>query len=142
MISLLVLFGSAFLAATILPFYSEVVLFALLRQGGDPLLLVAVASLGNTLGAVVNWIMGRFLLHFQNRRWFYFKAEQISKAQAWFRRYGFWSLLLAWLPIGGDALTFIAGIMKVPMWLFLLLVGSGKALRYLFIVFFNNQLPW
>lgn len=142
MTSLLVLFGSAFLAATILPFYSEVVLFALLRQGGDPVLLVAVASLGNTLGAVVNWLMGRYLLHFRNRRWFYFKESQIIKAQNWYRRYGFWSLLLAWLPVGGDALTFIAGIMKVPMWLFLVLVGSGKTLRYISIVFFNNQLPW
>ena len=142
MTSLLVLFGSAFLAATILPFYSEVVLFALLRQGGNPLLLVAFASLGNTLGAVVNWFMGLYLLHFQHRRWFYFKPEQIRKAQAWFHRYGFWTLLLAWLPVGGDALTLIAGIMRVPLWLFLLLVGSGKTLRYLSIVFFNNQLPW
>ena len=64
----LVLFGSAFLAATVLPFYSEVVLFALLREGGDPVMLVLVATLGNTLGAVVNWLLGLYLLHFQDRR--------------------------------------------------------------------------
>lgn len=133
--SYFLLFGSAFLAATILPFYSEVVLFALLREGGDPILLVLVATLGNTLGAVVNWLLGRYLLHFQDRRWFYFSRSQIEKAQRWYQRYGFWSLLLAWAPVGGDALTLIAGIMKVRLWLFLLLVGSGKALRYVSIVY-------
>ncbi|MDX1593469.1 MAG: YqaA family protein [Gammaproteobacteria bacterium] len=135
--SLLLLFGSAFLAATILPFYSEVLLFALLREGGDPFVLVVVATLGNTLGAVVNWVLGRYLLHFQDRRWFYFSREQIDKAQRWYNRYGFWSLLLAWLPVGGDALTLIAGIMKVRMWLFLVLVGTGKALRYVSVVYFT-----
>ncbi len=133
--SYLLLFGSAFLAATILPFYSEVILFALLQQGGHPVALVIVATLGNTLGAVVNWLLGRYLLHFKDRRWFYFNSAQIEKAQRWFQRYGFWSLLLAWMPVGGDALTLIAGIMKVRLWLFLLLVGTGKALRYVSVVY-------
>ena len=134
----LALFGSAFLAATILPFYSEVVLFALLREGGDPTLLIIVATLGNTLGAVVNWLLGLYLLHFQDRRWFYFSREQIDKAQRWFQRYGFWSLLMAWAPVGGDALTLVAGIMKVRLWLFLLLVGSGKALRYISVFYLEG----
>ncbi len=140
MLSYLLLFASAFLAATILPFYSEVYLFALLRDGGDPVMLVMVATLGNTLGAVVNWILGLYLLQFQDRRWFYFSREQIDRAQRWFQRYGFWSLLLAWMPVGGDALTLIAGIMRVRLWLFLLLVGSGKALRYISVVYFTNWL--
>ena len=135
------LFGSAFLAATILPFYSEVFLFALLREGGDPLVSVIVASLGNTLGAVVNWYLGRYLLHFRDRRWFYFSGSQIEKAQTWFQRYGFWSLLLAWMPIGGDALTLIPGILKVRLWLFLILVGTGKTLRYVSIIFLSAWLP-
>ena len=134
-LSYLLLFGSAFLAATILPFYSEVVLFALLRAGGDPAALVLTATLGNTLGAVVNWLLGRYLLHFRDRRWFYFSRGQIEKAQRWFQRYGFWSLLLAWAPVGGDALTLVAGIMKVRLRLFLLLVGTGKALRYISVVY-------
>jgi membrane protein YqaA with SNARE-associated domain len=138
MISYLLLFGSAFLAATILPFYSEVMLYALLREGGDPLVLVIVATLGNTLGAVVNWVLGLYLLHFQDRRWFYFSRQQIETAQLWYQRYGFWSLLMAWLPIGGDALTLIAGIMKVRLWLFLLLVGTGKCLRYLSVVYITD----
>ena len=140
MISYLLLFGSAFLAATILPFYSEVYLFALLRDGGDPVMLVTVATLGNTLGAVVNWVLGLYLLHFQDRRWFYFSRDQIDRAQRWYRRYGFWTLLLAWMPVGGDALTLIAGIMRVRLWLFLLLVGSGKGLRYISVVYFTNWL--
>jgi membrane protein YqaA with SNARE-associated domain len=134
-LSYLLLFGSAFLAATVLPFYSEVVLFALLREGGDPVALVVTATLGNTLGAVVNWLLGRYLLHFEGRRWFYFSRPQIERAQRWFQRYGFWSLLLAWAPVGGDALTLIAGIMKVRLRLFLLLVGTGKAVRYISVVY-------
>jgi membrane protein YqaA with SNARE-associated domain len=138
MTSYLILFFSAFLAATILPFYSEVVLFGLLRAGYDPVLLVVVASIGNTLGALVNWLLGRFMLHFQDRRWFYFKREQIQSAQNWFNRYGFWILLLAWLPIGGDALTLVAGIMRVRLWLFIALVGIGKTARYVSIVYLNE----
>jgi len=131
----LLLFSSSFLAATVLPFYSEVVLFALLVAGAEPFPLVVVATLGNTLGAVVNWLLGLYVLRFRDRPWFYFSAAQIEKAQDWFNRFGYWSLLLAWLPIGGDALTFIAGIMKVRLWLFLVLVGSGKALRYVSVVY-------
>ncbi len=142
MTSLAVLFGSAFLAATVLPFYSEVVLFALLRQGGDPALLVAVATLGNTLGAVVNWVLGRFLLHFQDRRWFYFKREQMERWQRWFQRYGVWSLLLAWMPVGGDPLTFVAGVMKVHIVPFLVLVGIGKGLRYVSVVYVTDWVPF
>lgn len=138
MTSYLLLFGSAFLAATILPFYSEVVLFALVREGGNAAVLVTVATLGNTLGAVVNWLLGRYLLHFQDRRWFYFSRAQVARAQRWFQRYGFWTLLLAWAPIGGDALTLVAGIMKVRLWLFVLLVGAGKALRYVAVVYFTG----
>lgn len=141
MISYLLLFGSAFLAATIFPFYSELFLFAMLRDGGNPYALVLVATLGNTLGAVVNWLLGLYLLRFRERRWFYFSQRQIENAQQWFQRYGFWTLLFAWLPIVGDALTLIAGVMRVRLWIFLLLVGSGKVLRYISVVFFANWLP-
>ena len=134
----LLLFASAFLAATILPFSSEVVLFSLLRDGGEPVALVVVATLGNTLGSVVNWALGLYLLHFQDRRWFYFSRDQIDKAQHWYQRFGFWSLLFAWLPLDGDALTLIAGIMKLRLWLFLLLVGTGKGLRFISVVFISD----
>lgn len=135
--SALLLFGSAFLAATILPFYSEVVLFALLRQGGDPLLLLVIATLGNTLGSVVNWWLGLYLLRFQDRRWFYFTPAQIARSQYWFQRYGYWTLLMAWLPIGGDPLTLVAGIMKIRLRVFLPLVAIGKGLRYVAVIYFS-----
>lgn len=135
----LTLFASAFLAATILPFYSEVVLFALLQAGGDPNTLILVATVGNVLGAVVNWVLGLYLLHFKDKKWFYFSQSQIDKAQTWFQRYGYWSLLLAWLPIGGDALTLVAGVMRVRLQMFLLLVTIGKAGRYLTIVWLSNS---
>ncbi|MDD2558143.1 MAG: YqaA family protein [Desulfuromonadaceae bacterium] len=134
----LLLLTSAFLAATILPFSSEVILFALLRNGGDPFWLVIAATVGNTAGAVVNWLLGIYLLHFRERRWFYFSQQQIEKAQRWFQRYGFWTLLLAWMPIGGDVLTLVAGIMRTPLWLFLLLVGTGKGLRYVSVVYLSG----
>lgn len=137
----LLLFGSAFLAATLLPFYSEILLFALLREGGDPATLVAVATLGNTLGAVVNWILGLYLLHFQDRKWFYFSTKQIERAQSWYQRYGVWTLLLAWLPVGGDALTLIAGTMRVRLGIFLVLVGIGKAVRYISVVYVADWIP-
>mgnify|MGYP001811747693 FL=1 len=134
MLDYLLLFASAFLAATVLPFYSEVTLFLLLERGEDPLALLTIATIGNTLGAVVNWALGRYLLHYQDRRWFYFSRDQIARAQRWFQRRGVWSLLLAWMPLGGDALTLIAGIMRVPLPLFILLVGAGKGLRYLAVI--------
>ena len=124
------LFFSAFLAATLLPAYSEVVFVSLLAAGFSPLALLAWASAGNTLGAAVNWALGRYLLQFKDRRWFPFQEDSLGAAQRWFNRWGVWTLLFAWLPIGGDALTFIAGVMRVPFWLFLLLTAIGKTARY------------
>lgn len=134
------IFISAFGAATLLPFYSEFAVAAGLQTEASPFLIWAVASLGNTLGAMVNWCIGRYLIHFQNRKWFPFKPQQLARGQHWFNRYGVWSLLFAWLPIGGDVLTFIAGIMRVPLWLFVLLVGIGKSLRYAVVIMALLQL--
>jgi membrane protein YqaA with SNARE-associated domain len=133
--TLAAVFGSAFLAATILPFYSEVVLAAALA---DPeisrMMLWSVATLGNTLGAAVNWGLGLYAAHFQNRRWFPATPAQMAKAEAWYARYGVWSLLMAWLPVGGDALTVIAGILKVRFDVFLVLVAIGKGARYAAVI--------
>jgi membrane protein YqaA with SNARE-associated domain len=133
-VSYLLLFISAFGAATLLPFYSELTLTVLLTKDPQWWLLWAVATLGNTLGAVVNWVMGLYLRHFEHRRWFPFKAHRLERSQQWFQRYGYWSLLLAWLPIGGDALTFIAGVMRVHIVPFLILVAIGKGLRYAVVI--------
>ncbi len=126
------LFLSALIAATILPMQSEAVLVALLAGGGhSPALLIAIASLGNILGAVVNWLLGRGIERFRDRQWFPVAPEKLEQAQIWYRRYGKWSLLGSWLPIVGDPLTIIAGVLKEPFPMFLLLVSIAKIGRYL-----------
>src|SRR5690606_24010968 len=128
MFDFVLVFASSLLAATIAPFYSEVVLAAALsRQPDAALLLWLLASTGNTLGSVINWWLGKYLLHYRDRRWFPLKPAQLARAQAWFGRFGVWSLLLAWAPVGGDALTVIAGIMRVRLLPFVVLVFAGKA---------------
>ena len=125
------LFLSAFFAATVLPLSSEAVLAGLQSAGDhEPLVLLGVASLGNTAGSTVNWLLGRFCLHWQDRRWFPVKKPGLDRASAWFRRYGTASLLLSWLPVVGDPLTFFAGVLKVPFPTFLLLVALAKTGRY------------
>ena len=139
MTDLIVVFLSAFLAATIIPFYSEVVVVSeLLLNPHLWLWIWLLASLGNTLGAVVNWVIGRYLLHYQDRRWFPVKAEQLKRGQQWFQKYGIWSLLLAWAPVGGDALTVIAGMMRVRLWVFFILTFLGKGTRYLVVVYLTD----
>lgn len=129
------LFLSAFLAATILPFSSEAVLAGLTAAGGyDWLLLWAVATAGNTLGAVVNWLLGRWCLHWQDRKWFPFKADDLEKADRWFAKWGVWSLLFSWVPVIGDPLTFAAGFLRVNFWLFAVLVLIAKGGRYLVVL--------
>lgn len=126
------LFVVAFLAATILPLQSEAVLTGLLALGREPwALLIAVASVGNTAGAVVNWGLGLGLQRFQNHKWFPITPQQLAKATLTYQRFGRWSLLLAWLPIIGDALTVAAGVLREKLWVFVVLVGLGKTARYL-----------
>lgn len=126
------LFLAAFLAATILPAQSEAVLAGLLMSGAYPVwLLLAVASIGNVLGSAVNWLLGRGVERFSGRRWFPMGPASLSRAQAWYRRYGKWSLLLSWAPIVGDALTVAAGVLREPFATFILLVTIAKVGRYL-----------
>jgi len=135
MTAYLVMFGAAFLAATLLPFYSEVLVVALVLDRPEEWIWIwLVASLGNTLGSAVNWLLGRYLLKYQDRKWFPFKSDGLSRSQRWFQKYGVWSLLMAWAPIGGDALTFVAGVMRVNFWLFWVVTFAGKAGRYLVLI--------
>lgn len=132
MIGYLGLFVSALIAATILPMQSEAVLVGLLSAGKFPIVnLLVVATVGNVLGSVINWYLGRFLLHFQNRRWFPASDRQLARAEGWYRKYGRWSLLGSWLPIVGDPLTVVAGVLREPILPFLVLVTIAKGTRYL-----------
>lgn len=126
------LFLVALLSASILPLQSEAVLVGLLLSDNHPVgLLLTVASVGNVLGSLLNWYLGKYLQHFQQRRWFPVKPEQLEKASRWYLKYGKWSLLLSWVPIIGDPLTVIAGVLREPFLPFLLLVTIAKVSRYL-----------
>lgn len=126
------LFASALLAATVAPMQSEAVLVALLLSGDYPLAwLLIVASCGNVLGAVLNWLLGRWIERFRDRRWFPANAHQLVRAQAWYQRCGKWSLLLSWVPIIGDPITVVAGVMREPLPIFFLFVTVAKTTRYL-----------
>ena len=125
------LFGAAFLAATIFPAQSELLLAYLLRSGEHSWwLLLAVATLGNVLGSVVNWLLGRSLERFRHRRWFPVSNKSLERAESWYRRWGKWSLLLSWTPLIGDALTVVAGVLRTSLATFLTLVLIAKAGRY------------
>ena len=126
------LFLAALLAATLIPAQSEGVLVGLVVLGQQPIVaLVAVASLGNILGSVLNWLIGRGVERFRDRKWFPASQAQLDRAQQQYQRFGYWSLLLAWVPVIGDPLTLVAGIMREPLWRFLILVSIGKVGRYI-----------
>ena len=127
------LFAGAFTAATILPFWSEAALAGLLLAGYPPWLLLAVASAGNILGSVVNWLLGRFIEHYRDRRWFPVGEGSLARARGWYARYGRWSLLLSWAPVIGDPLTVIAGVLREPFATFLILVAIAKIARYVVV---------
>ncbi|MFM1880649.1 MAG: rane protein [Pseudomonadota bacterium] len=135
------LFLSAFVSATLFPGGSEALLVGLMVSGDYAIAgLVLVATLGNVLGSVVNWGLGRWLVQFQDRRWFPLSAEKLLRAQQWYQHYGKWSLLLSWVPIIGDPLTVAAGIMRERFLVFLLLVTLAKFGRYLAIVLVTTEI--
>lgn len=127
------LFLVALLAATILPAQSEALVAGLLLTGHAPVLVLTVASLGNIAGSVLNWLLGRGIARFRTKSWFPVNAAALDRAETWYRRYGKWSLLMSWVPIVGDPLTVMAGVLREPLGVFVVLVSIGKVGRYLVI---------
>lgn len=128
------LFFASLLAATIIPAQSEAILIALLLNDKySPWLLVTVASAGNILGSVINWILGYSVQRLQHKKWFPLKPDKLERAVNWYRRYGRWSLLLSWVPIIGDPLTVAAGVLREKFSIFILLVSVGKIVRYIIL---------
>ena len=128
------LFLAALVAATVLPVQSEAVLGGLLATGAySPALLILVAGIGNVLGSVVNWLLGRGLERFRGARWFPVSDRNLERAGRWYRKYGWWSLLLSWVPIIGDPLTVAAGIMREPFVRFVVVVSIAKFGRYIML---------
>jgi len=130
------LFFISFLSATLLPLGSEGVLLYDISQGYNIYLLWLVASIGNTLGSVVN-----YLLAYKGEEYIlkkkYLSLEKIEKYKKYFQKYGGWSLLLSPLPLIGDPITFIAGIFKYNFKYFILIVGLSKSFRYGLILIFS-----
>ena len=134
------LFWASFLAATVLPFQSEVVLFGmLLTHHYSVVPLVLVASVGNIFGSVVNYLLGRGLAAFEDRPWFPVKRAKIVRAEAWYHAYGRWSLLLSWVPIIGDPLTIVAGVLRESLPVFLLLVSAAEIARYIAVAAITHE---
>lgn len=141
MLELAALFLAAFAAATLIPTQSEAVLATLILKAAHPVwLLLAVATLSNVLGSAVNWALGRFLIRFADRRWFPVSRRQLDRATGWYRRWGHWSLLGAWLPVVGDPLTLTAGVLREPIWRFVLIVTLAKGGRYLMLAWATLRL--
>ena len=135
------LFFAALLAATLIPAQSEAVLLALILDASHPLwLLLVVATVGNVLGSMVNWALGRHLARFAGARWFPVSPRALARAQAWYHRWGWWSLFASWVPIVGDPLTAAAGIMREPFWRFALVVTLAKGGRYIALAALSGAL--
>ena len=124
------------LAATILPLSSEIVLTTMLLTNlFEKNILLVIASSGNILGSIFNWYLGKKITIFQDRKWFPVSPEQLNKSQKYFQKYGIWSLLLAWVPVIGDPLTLLAGVLRVRFSIFFILVSISKISRYVFILY-------
>ena len=127
------LFAASFLAATILPFSSEVVLSYLLVEGLQPVTLITVATTGNVLGSFANYGIGFAGSIFLIQRVLRISTEDFTRAKNRFHKYGVFSLLFAWVPIIGDPLTVVAGALKINLAIFMILVTAGKLIRYIMV---------
>ncbi|MAQ36202.1 hypothetical protein BMI91_17435 [Thioclava sediminum] len=129
-VSLFGLFVSALLAATPIPFQSELVFVALQTLGTQNIwLMILIAAVGNTIGSLVTYVIGLGVTHWKDRKWFPATEAQLARGHRWFERWGIGLLLLSWAP-GGDLICLISGILRMSLWLFIPLVFVAKAGRY------------
>jgi len=126
----LALFSLSLLASTLLPLGSEWLLVMMLANGFDPLATVGVATAGNYLGGLTNWVIGRYGGRWLIERLLRVSPEQEQRAHDHYRRFGVYSLFFSWLPVVGDPLCLVSGILGTGFWQFTLLVASGKLARY------------
>lgn len=133
------LFLLSFLASTLLPLGSEWLLATMLIDGFDPAPAVAVATVGNTLGALTTYGIGLWGGPFLIGRVLRIGDEARRRSEHFFGRYGTWTLLLSWLPVLGDPLCLAGGILRVGLIRFLILVASGKFARYFFVALLTTE---
>lgn len=133
------LFLWSLLAATLIPLSSEAALAASHAAGMAPAgWLFVAATAGNVCGALINWLLGRWCLRFEHKRWFPVTSVQLHKAQMQFQRWGAGILLFSWIPVIGDPLTFAAGALRYPLARFLIAVSLGKAARYVAVLWITE----
>lgn len=133
------LFIAALLAATVLPLSSEVVLGALLVSGWSPVTLVLVATAGNVLGSLINYGLGYWASLSLIKKWLRLTDAEFTRAERRFKRWGTAALCFAWVPVVGDPLTVLAGILRIRLLWFVLLVTLGKGLRYVVLSYVTLQ---
>ena len=133
------LFVAAFLAATILPLSSEIVLGAMLLNGLSPIALIIVATTGNVLGSLTNYGLGYWVSLGLIKKWLKISEEEFVRAEQRFERYGLISLCFAWVPVIGDPLTVVAGVLRIRLFWFVVLVTGGKLMRYIAVSYFAMQ---
>lgn len=133
------LFWVALASATLLPGGSEVWLARLWCVGEPALVLWVVATAGNTLGSLINVALGRYARQFQHRRWFPASPQGLARAERWYHRFGEASLLLSWVPVIGDPLTVLAGVMRLAWWRALLWIVLAKGARYGLLIALAHQ---
>ena len=134
------LFLLSFLASTLIPLGSEWLLVLMFFKGYDPVASVLTATAGNTLGACTTWLVGRYGGDWLLMRLFRISDQQRERAEAWYQRYGSLSLLFSWLPVVGDPLCLVGGLLKIRFTLFLLLAGAGKLARYALVAWLTLRM--
>jgi len=132
------LFFSSLISSTLFPGGSEALLLYRLNEGANPYAIVAIATIGNVLGSIITYGMGRLGNEAVHKRWLRMDEARVAQAEHWFTKYGQPSLLFAWLPIVGDPLCLVAGLLRSPIWTFLILVTLGKFGRYAFLAWVFN----
>jgi membrane protein YqaA with SNARE-associated domain len=123
------LFFLSLSAATLLPIGSEALLLYDLSQNYTPWLLFIFATLGNTLGSIINYFIGLKGISFLIEKG-YLTSDRLVSSKKLFKKYGAFALLLSWAPVIGDPITFVAGVLKFDFKWFVLLVLISKAMRY------------
>ena len=127
------MFLTSFVSATLFPMGSEAILIFNLNNGLNIYYLLVIATFGNSLGSLLNYWFGiRGENYLVDKK--ILSEKRISKSKYYFDKYGGYSLLFSWLPIIGDPITLIAGVLKYDIKKFILLVIFAKFFRYLFIV--------
>ena len=129
----LALFLLSFLASSLVPLGSEWLLGVLLVNSFEPTPVVLVATLGNSCGALTTYAIGLWGGPYLIQRLLRISPASQARAEHHFNRYGSWALLFSWLPILGDPLCLVAGVLRTTFWRFLILVSVGKFVRYLVV---------